>query len=56
MLLGIFVIGCVDVKAGNISDYTITYVNEDIDQSDNNVVGKLYCCILLGVRNLRRKS
>ena len=42
MLLGIFIIGCVDVKAGNISDYTIAYVNEDIDKLDRSVVGRIY--------------
>ena len=39
ILLSIFVIGCVDVKAGNISDYTIMYVNEDIDKSDSDIIG-----------------
>ena len=42
ILLSIFVIGGVDVKAGNISDYTITYVNEDIDKLDRSVVGRIY--------------
>ena len=42
ILLSIFVIGGIDVKAGNISDYTITYVNEDIDKLDRSVVGRIY--------------
>lgn len=42
MLLSIFVIVGVDVKAGNISDYTIAYVNEDIDKLDRSVVGRIY--------------